>query len=245
LAELHKSASGKGVTIAIVDSGIDASHPDLSGQLQFNRNFVEGRPLSAEQHGTGIAGIIAAKANNRQGMVGVAPGARLLGLRACWQRTNHSLCDSLSLAKALHFAIKKDADIINLSLAGPPSKLLNALVAKMVANGSVVVAAVDPTNQGDVFPSSSKGVVSVTDEKSVMLTKNQYRAPGSYVPTTQLNSKWFMVHGTSYSAAHVSGLYALMIEKRGSSSRPLTLIREEDGSGKIDTRASLKSAAGR
>ena len=244
LAELHQSATGKGVTIAIVDSGIDGSHPDLSGQIQLNRNFVAGRTLGAEPHGTGVAGVIGAKANNRQGMVGVAPSARLLGLRACWQIAGRSLCDSLSLAKAVHFAIDKNVDVLNLSLTGPPGKLLNALIAKAIANGSVVVAAVDPTSQGGGFPASSKGVVAVTDNKSVMSNKNEYRAPGNDVPTTQPNSKWFTVDGSSYAAAHVSGLFALLIEKRKSGNKQPTLIRAKDGSGKIDVRASLRNAAG-
>lgn len=244
LAELHQSATGKGVTIAIVDSGIDGSHPDLSGQIQLNRNFVAGRRLGAEPHGTGVAGVIGAKANNRQGMVGVAPSARLLGLRACWQIAGRSLCDSLSLAKAVHFAIDKNVDVLNLSLTGPPGKLLNALIAKAIANGSVVVAAVDPTSQGGGFPASSKGVVAVTDNKSVMSNKNEYRAPGNDVPTTQPNSKWFTVDGSSYAAAHVSGLFALLIEKRKSGNKQPTLIRAKDGSGKIDVRASLRNAAG-
>ena len=245
LAELHQSATGKGVTIAIVDSGIDTSHPDLSGQMQLNRNFVEGRTLSAEAHGTGVAGVIAAKANNRQGMVGIAPAARLLGLRACWQTGGRSLCDSLSLAKALHFAIEKNVDVLNLSLTGPPGKLLSQLITKAIANGSVVVAAVDPAERGGGFPASSKGVVAVTDNISVLSDTTRYRAPGSDIPTTQPNSKWFTVDGSSYAAAHVSGLFALLIEKRkGGNAQPI-LIRAKDGSGKIDTRASLKKAAGR
>lgn len=244
LAELHQSATGKGVTIAVVDSGIDGGHPDLLGQIKLNRNFVQGRTLSAESHGTGVAGVIGAKANNLQGIVGVAPNARLLGLRACWQTDKRSLCDSLSLAKALHFAIEKNADILNLSLTGPQGKLLTQLIAKAITNGSVVVAAVDPAVLGGGFPASSKGVVAVTDNKAVMSNKGGYRAPGNDIPTTQPNSRWFTVDGSSYAAAHVSGLFALLIEKRrGGNAQPI-LIREQDGSGKIDTRASLRKAAG-
>ena len=245
LAELHQSATGKGVTIAVVDSGIDAGHPDLSGQMQVNRNFVVGRTLTAEAHGTGVAGVIAAKANNRQGMVGVAPEARLLGLRACWQDERRSVCDSLSLAKALHFAVEKNADILNLSLTGPPSKLLTQLITRAIANGSVVVAAVDPVGRGGGFPASSKGVVAVTDTISVISIASSYRAPGNDVPTTQPNSKWFTVDGSSYAAAHVSGLFALLIQKRRDGNAQPILIRTKDGSGKIDTRASLRTAAGR
>ena len=244
LAELHQSATGKGVTIAIVDSGIDTGHPDLSGQMQVNRNFVVGKTLRAESHGTGVAGVIAAKANNRQGMVGVAPQARLLGLRACWQEERRSVCDSLSLAKALHFAVEKNADILNLSLTGPPSKLLTQLIAKAIAKGSVVIAAIDPTARGGGFPGTCKGVVAVTDNISIMSNTGGYRAPGNDVLTTQPNSKWFAVNGSSYAAAHVSGLFALLIEKRRDGHAQPILIRTKDGSGKIDTRASLRKSTG-
>src|SRR5438046_2483832 len=86
LADLHRIATGRGVKIAVIDSGIEANHPDLAGQALISRNFVVGQSPANEQHGTGVAGIIAAKADNGIGIAGVAPGARLLGLRACWQQ---------------------------------------------------------------------------------------------------------------------------------------------------------------
>ena len=244
LAELHQTATGKGVTIAVVDSSIDGAHPDLAGQMQLNRNFVEGRTLGAESHGTGVAGVIAAKANNQQGMVGVAPKARLLGLRACWQKGGSSVCDSLSLAKALHFAIEKEVNILNLSLTGPSGKLLARLIAKAVANGSIVVAAVDPTKVGGGFPASFNGVVAVTDSLSTTAVMSAYHAPGRGVPTTHPNAKWNIVDGSSYSAAHVSGLFALLIEGHKSRKPRPDLVKAKNGGGTIDARASLKKATG-
>lgn len=244
LAELHKIATGKGVSIGVVDSSIDVTHPDLSGQMALNRNFVEGRSFGPESHGTGVAGVIAAKPNNNKGMVGVAPKARLVGLRACWQNVSGSVCDSLSLAKALHFAIEKDVDVLNLSLTGPKSKLLTELIAKATSNGVVVVAAVDRNVANGGFPASSSGVVAVSEGASAASNSNAFRAPGKGIPTTQPGSKWSMVNGSSYSAAHVSGLFALLIEERGNGKARPTLIREKNGGGSIDTRASLKKASG-
>ena len=100
LADLHRIATGRGVKIAVIDSGIEVGHPDLAGQILLSRNFVAGQSALAEQHGTGVAGIIAAKADNGIGIAGVAPGARLLALRACWQTPGGTVCDTLSLAKA-------------------------------------------------------------------------------------------------------------------------------------------------
>jgi Subtilisin-like serine proteases len=139
LADLHRLATGKGVKVAVIDSGIEATHPDLAGQLLVNRNFVSGQTAVSEAHGTGVAGIIAAKSDNHLGIAGIAPDARLLGLRACWQRapasTATTVCDTLSLAKALYFAIEQNADVINLSLTGPDDRLLRELLKIALAHG--------------------------------------------------------------------------------------------------------------
>ncbi len=245
LAELHLAATGKGVTIAVVDSGVDSTHPDLKGQIRLNRNFVDGHGLNAEAHGTGVAGIIVAKANNQQGMVGIAPDARLFGLRACWQQGRGEACDSLSLAKALDFAIEKQVDILNLSLTGPSSRLLTRLIDKAIASDIIVVAAVDSAQAGGGFPASSLGVIAVTDDRMTIAAGHMYRAPGQDIPTTQPRGKWYVVHGSSFAAAHVSGLFALMIERRGGSRLRPALVKVNDGSQAVDARASVRMAASR
>ena len=85
LDELHRVATGKNVRVAAIDSGVELDHPDLNGRVALARNFVDARDWVAERHGTAIAGIIGARADNGVGIVGVAPGAQLLALRACWQ----------------------------------------------------------------------------------------------------------------------------------------------------------------
>jgi subtilisin family serine protease len=94
-----------------------------------------------------VAGIIAAKADNGVGMVGIAPGARLLALRACSERQRGSVtastCDSLTLAKALHFALERGADVINMSLSGPADPLLASLIELGLQRNVAVVAAFD------------------------------------------------------------------------------------------------------
>src|SRR5256885_630028 len=85
LAELHKITTGRYVRVAEVDTGVELDHPDLSGRVVLARNFVDGRQDVAEQHGTAAAGIIAARADDRLGIAGIAPEAKLMALRACWQ----------------------------------------------------------------------------------------------------------------------------------------------------------------
>ena len=133
------------------------SHPDLAGQLALRLSFVSGRPDAAEQHGTSVAGIIAAKANNGIGIAGIAPGARILALRACWQESaaiSSTVCDSFSLAKALYFAIHEKIDVINLSLSGPDDRLLRELLKVALSRDLAVVTAFDSRQTDGGFPVS-------------------------------------------------------------------------------------------
>ena len=240
LAELHGIATGRGIKVAVIDSGIEANHPDLAGQVIVNRNFVVGQSAVAEDHGTGVAGIIAAKSGNGIGIAGIAPGARLLGLRACWQQRSGTVCDGLSLAKALYFAVEQDADVINLSLSGPDDRLLRTLVDAALARGSVVVTAYDSTKPGGGFPASVNGVIAVSDHSFAGAPPRVYIAPGRDVPTTQPGGRWFLVNGSSFAAAHVSGLAALVRQRRHGAA--LTLVSNRKAGGMIDACATLERA---
>jgi subtilisin family serine protease len=224
LAELHEIATGRNVRVAVVDSLVDVAHPDLTGQVATREDFAPRPARGAELHGTGVAGVIAARADNGLGITGVAPRAKLMALRACWQEPGpaqgapETLCDNLSLAKALHFAIAHDAQVINLSLGGLPDPLLDKLLDVALARGIVVVAAYDRSLPGGGFPASHPGVVAVADEGG-QTPAGVFQAPGRDVPTTQPGGRWFLVNGSSYSAAHVSGLFALLKEKDRSAKR--------------------------
>lgn len=217
LASLHRFATGRGVTIAIVDSRIDQSHPDLAGRIASSPDFTPVKDRTAESHGTGVAGIIAARANNSLGIAGIAPDARVLGLRACWERPHggSTVCDSLSLAKALNYALETHADVINMSLTGPHDRLLATLISMAIAHGSTVVAAVDERRPEASFPALVDGVIPVADERLSARGAGVYIAPGLDVPTTEPEGKWSLVSGSSYAAAHVSGLAALVRQLSG------------------------------
>lgn len=243
LADLHQLALGRGIRIAVIDSGIDENHPDLTGQLLLNRNFVVGQSMTSENHGTAVAGVIAAKADNGIGIAGIAPGARLLGLRACWQvrgsATGETECDSFSLAKALYFAVEQNAQVINLSLSGPDDRLLRELVNNALARGLTVVGAVDPKVANGGFPASVPGVIAVSDKPMVLALTHVYTAPGRDVPTTEPQGRWSIVNGSSFAAAHVSGLAALLREHARSSA--VTLLSKRTGG--IDACATLVRVA--
>jgi subtilisin family serine protease len=218
VAELHRYTTGREVKVAVIDSGIDASHPDLQGQLADNANFVDAGPAPAENHGTAVAGIIAARAGHG-GIVGVAPQARLMGLRACWQLPDLATrCNSFTLAKAINFAILNGARVINLSLSGPPDRLLDRLLDVALERGIGVVGAVDAQAAGPSFPASHRGVLAVVSQPpngapagaAAAAVAGTLLAPGNDIPAPAPGGRWSFVSGSSYAAAHVSGMLALL-----------------------------------
>ena len=246
LAELHQWATGRGVRVAVVDSAIQGDHPDLAQQVAERVNLVAGRAETAELHGTAVAGIIAARADNHLGIAGVAPQARILALRACWQTAKaETLCNSLSLAQALTAAIDRDAAVINMSLGGPRDRLIQLLVESALAHDIVVVAAVNRGSTDAGFPAMLPGVIAVSDEPPGK-GLHAVAAPGTDILTTLPGARWGLVSGSSYAAAHVSGLMALMLDARsreaslGGKPRAMTVADLVSGAdGRIDACASL------
>ena len=238
LNALHHVATGRGVSVAVIDSRIDTLHPDLGGQISLSQDFVGSHGTAPEQHGTAVAGVIAAREGSGC-IVGIAPRARLMGLRACWQQSaTATVCDTLSLAKALQFAIDHRARVINMSLSGPRDMLLGRLVDIGLARGQKVVAAFDPSAADGGFPASQPGVIAVANTNSTGLPPRVFLAPGRDIPTASPGGGWTLVDGTSYAAAHVSGLLALMNERQPAGANALVRTR----GGSLDACASLTTA---
>jgi subtilisin family serine protease len=212
---------GEGVTVAIIDTGLDEQHPELQGRVAGVRDFVggTGTARAAERHGTQVAGIIAAAANNGIGIVGVAPAVRVLSLRACWAVPADGVqpgagaaarCNSFTLARALAAAIAAGADIINLSLGGPHDALLERLAQWAMARGSVVVGALPANGRREGFPSALPGVLAVAASEDRSPTPGTLAAPGQRILTLTPGGHYDFVSGSSMAAAHVSGAVALM-----------------------------------
>lgn len=236
LDDLHRTATGRSITVVVIDSGVDDQHPDLAGQVTLKQNFIDGQPYVAEPHGTAVAGIIAARADNGIGIRGVAPGARLLSLRACRELPGGGAqCDSFSLGKALNFAILRAPQVINLSLTGPADRLMQRLLDAALARGIAVVGAADPRSGDGGFPASWPGVLSVGGEA----------APGKDIPTTVPGGGFGMVSGSSYSSAHVSGLLALLGEAHPGSNGAQMRAWLHGGPPLIDACAAMGRAANR
>jgi subtilisin family serine protease len=215
LDEVHAVATGRHVRIAEIDSGVDALHPDLDGQLADAQNFVGPGPQPAELHGTAVAGVIAAKADNGIGIVGVAPGAALMALRACWQvdASAATVCSSFTLAKAIQYAVRHQAQVLNFSLSGPPDVLLERLLDRALAQGVTIVAAVDPDAGDAGFPASHALVIPVAAQGAPDAEGRIVVAPGHDILTTATGGGWGFMSGSSLAAAHVSGVVALLLER--------------------------------
>ncbi len=246
LEEAHRWSRGDGVEVAVVDTGIDVTHPEFSSRVVSTENFVgdAGAPL-ADVHGTAVAGVIAAAADNGIGIAGVAPAVRLLALRACWPEgrdTAAALCSSFTLAKALSYVVEHRPDVVNLSLAGPPDPLLARLLARAVERGVLVVSAMPERALHEPrFPATADRVIAVgtgvgkeTDTHSsdalAALPASVLRAPGDRILTTMPAGGYDFLSGSSLAAAHVTGLIALLLEqeRRLSYERVVELLRTSD-----------------
>jgi subtilisin family serine protease len=250
LAELHRISTGRNVSVAVVDSGVDAAHPDLAGQIALRRNFVDDVADAAEAHGTAVAGVIAARSGNGLGIVGVAPGARIMALRACWEMNRQAArCNSFTLGKAINFALENGAHIINLSLGGPPDRLLGSLLDAALARGVIVVGAADPQRPDGGFPASYPGVIAVArGGEGRALAPAMLSAPGTDIPSCMPGTRWGLVSGSSYAAAHVTGLTALLAQLQpragtGALRRMLGGGAAASATGNIDACAAVQRAA--
>ena len=174
LSDLHRAATGRNVRVAVIDSGVDDTHPELAGQVVLKENFIGNQRYVGENHGTAVAGIIVARADNGIGIRGVAPDARVLALRACREDGQGAACDSFSLAKALNYAILQDPQVINMSA----DRLLQKLLDTAIGRGIRVVGAADPAVPGGGFPASWPGVFSVASDPG----PQQMAAPGRDIP---------------------------------------------------------------
>jgi subtilisin family serine protease len=208
-------SQGDGVHIAVIDTGVDTSHPDLKGRIHDMQNLVDDSTASFnhDSHGTEVAGIIAADADNHQGIVGIAPKATLSVYKACWYDTADAgaRCNTFTLAKALAAIIDTDARIVNLSLGGPADPLLDKLLDQLLDQGRIIVTALPPSGNLDGFPDSAPGVIVVRVSGTSQAPAGIVSAPGTDILTTQPGGGYDFTSGSSMAAAHVSGIVALML----------------------------------
>jgi type VII secretion-associated serine protease mycosin len=221
VAEAHRVSRGEGVTVAVIDTGVDP-HPDLRDNLLRGADVVPGGTgdgrTDTDGHGSAMAGLLAAHGKGAdEGALGIAPQAKIWPVRTATQTRTGTNAD---LARALTRAVRAGVDVISISSGGSPDPQLSAAVEAAIASDIVVIAAAGnrPTDVVVTFPAYLEGVLAVgaTDRSgnraaiSVTGDKLAIMAPGVDIYSTSFDGKYYRGTGTSASTAIVAGAAALV-----------------------------------
>jgi hypothetical protein len=217
LPQAHELAKGR-VLVAVIDSGVDITHPDLAGVIAGTFDAL-GTGLKAHTHGTAIAGAIAAHGR----LMGAAPSAQILAVRAF---SGGATDDGTTFAimTGLNWAVTHGARIVNMSFAGPQDPGITRSLAAAHDRGVVLVAAAGNkgANSPPLYPAADPNVIAVTstdtnDQLPAFANRGRsvtVAAPGVDLMLLAPNGTLQVSSGTSFSAAYVTGTAALMVERK-------------------------------
>jgi len=218
LTQAHRLTTGGGVIVAVIDTGIDRTHPEFAGAILASFDAVGGHE-PPDAHGTAIAGAIVAHSR----LVGTAPGARLLAIRAFSTAGPDAEATTVTIVRSIQWAVARGARVINMSFAGAHDPLIARALAEARRHGIVLIAAAGnagPTSP-PLYPAADANVIAVsaTDIDDHLLdVANRGRqialaAPGVDVLLPAPRARYQIATGTSFAAAHVAGIAALMIAR--------------------------------
>ena len=217
----HELAQGRDVVVAVIDSAVDVSHPDLEGAVAGSFDAAGSSDKAPDFHGTAIAGIIRA----RGVLEGVAPESALLAIRAFQVTRPGQMPETSSwvLLKAIDWAVANKAKVLNLSFSGPRDAAVHQILQAAAQRRVVAVAAAGNggPKAAPAYPAAYPEVIAVTalDERDRIY---QYANRGSYIfvaaPGVDIlapveKGKHSYLSGTSFAAAYVSGIVALLLER--------------------------------
>lgn len=211
------------VTVAVIDSGVDPSHPDLSNKLVSGYNFLGGSTSDTHDvygHGTAVAGVIGADTNNLSGVAGLGWNTTIMPLVVI---SSSNFATYADIASAINYAADHGAKVINMSLGGTSySSTLQNAVDYAWSKGTVIVAAAgnNSTNAG-FYPAALNNVIAVsaTDSNDAPTSFTNFgswitvAAPGYYIYTTNNGGGYGNWIGTSFSSPQVAALAALLFAK--------------------------------
>ena len=215
------TTTGDPVKVAVVDTGIDRTHPDLAGNLKGGYNAISPTVSWTDDngHGTHVAGTIAA-IDNTIGVIGVAPQADLYAVKVLNRRGSGLTSD---IIEGIDWAITNDMDVINMSLGSSTySSTFEAACTRAIEAGVVIVAAAGNSGPGDAtvgYPAKYPGVigVSATDSSNVIAYFSSrgdgvdIAAPGVSIYSTYRGGAYTTMSGTSMASPHVAGVVALIL----------------------------------
>ena len=219
LSDLWPITQGSPETlVAVLDTGIDRNHEDLSGKVVAETNLTDSpTPDDIYGHGTHVAGIIAANSNNGVGIAGVAPGSRLLNVKVA---DDKGRCSASVVAQGVIWAANNGASVINISLElREPSPELEKAVNYAWSKGAVIIAAAgNDASRLPVYPAYYKNSIAVaaTKQDNDLAPLSNYgdwvdvAAPGFNIYSTLPGNSYGYETGTSFAAGYVSGLAALL-----------------------------------
>jgi len=224
IIDAHRYSRGNGVRVALIDSRVDTDHEDLRGRVSNVEDFAGRERTPDIVHGTAVASLIAANANNARGIVGVAPEAEMEILVSCWAEpgVDGAVCDSFTLAKALDTMLDHPPQVLNLSLRGPPDPLVERLLIEAFRVGVIIVAASSADLNSEMnFPANLEQVIGVGSSTlrsglSVQpgeenQTFDRVYAPGNEILVATPDNTYDFRSGSSLATAQVSGVVALLL----------------------------------
>lgn len=214
---------GDGVKIAILDSGVDASHPDLAGNLIAGYNFIDNNTNTTDTcgHGTAVAGTAAAVSNNSSGVAGIAGKAKIMPVRIASTDTASGGCYAYysTVVSGINFAADNGARVINVSYVGiAASQAVLSAAQYAKSKGSLVFASAGNNGRDEgLTPTTAMVVVSATDENDNLPSWSSYgnfvtiSAPGTNIWTTSNGGGYGQWNGTSFASPLTAGIAALMM----------------------------------
>jgi hypothetical protein len=214
--KIWDTATGVGVTVAVIDTGIEMTHPDLQGKVTKGYDFVNDKdsPEDDNGHGTHVSGIVIAARNNT-GTVGVSHGTSVMPVKVLNSAGSGYISD---VAKGIYWAADNGAQIINLSLGAPvDTDVLRKAVNYAASNGILMVAAAGNEYGAPCqYPAAYGNVICVvaTDSSNRLASFSnvggELAAPGVSNYSTFLGGTYRYLSGTSMAAPHVAGSLALL-----------------------------------